>query len=429
MSRLTIALSLAAAVALVGVAIFVGSQAVGAPAASTDWPQWRGVHRDANSAETGLLKAWPKEGPPLLWKMEGMGKGLSGIAIVGATGYTTGDIDEAECIVAVDLATQKVLWSTKVGRNWPGGPQGPGAHCVPTVDGDMLYVTTPNGDVAAVTTAGKPVWSKNFKSDFGGQLMSGWGYSESPLVDGDKVIVTPGAKTLIVALNKKTGEEIWKSPAGEKAGYASCIISEGGGVRQYVTNTEKGLVSVEAKTGKVLWRNGTATKGTANIPTPIARGDFVYGSNGYEGGGVLVKLSADGAGGVKAEEIKSLPAKTFQNHHGGMVLVGDCIYAGSGQNAGKPTCIDFKTGEVKWQEQKAPADGSAAVMAADGCVYTRYEGGLVVLSAASPDGYKELGRFTPPVVNKPAWAHPVISNGKLYLRDQNTLMCYDIKAK
>ncbi len=361
--------------------------------------------------------------------MEGLGKGLSSLAVVGNTAYTLGDRDDAACVVAIDLATQKVAWSTKVGRSWPGGPQGPGEHSTPTVDGDMLYVTTPQGDLAALTTAGKIVWSKNFKTDFGGAVMSQWGFSESPLVDGDKLICTPGGKdALIVALNKKTGEVVWKTPGDDKAGYASCVISEGGGVRQYVQNTGKGLVGVDAKTGKVLWRTSKGAKGTANIPTPVVRGDYVFGANGYNGGAVLLKLVGDGSGGVKAEEIKVLPAATFQNHHGNMVLVGDYIYAGSGQNAGKPTCIDFKTGEVKWQ-QESPGGGSASVAAADGCVYLHYEKGEVVLMAASPDGYKELGKFKPPVVNDPSWAHPVISGGKLFLRDQDTLMCYDIKAK
>ena len=172
--------------------ILAATLALTSVALAADWPQWRGINRDAVSSETGLLKTWPKEGPPLLWKMEGLGKGLSSLAVVGNTAYTLGDRDEAAYVVAIDLATQKAPWSTKVGRSWPGGPQGPGEHSTPTVDGDMLFVTTPQGDLAALTTAGKVVWSKNFKADFGGQMMSQWGFSESPLVDGDKLICTPG---------------------------------------------------------------------------------------------------------------------------------------------------------------------------------------------------------------------------------------------
>jgi outer membrane protein assembly factor BamB len=234
---------------------------------------------------------------------------------------------------------------------------------------------------------------------------------------------------MVAALNKKTGEVIWKTAMEDGVQYSSIMISEGGGVRQYVANLEKSFVGVDAKTGKMLWRNEKAHKGSGHIPTPIVRGDYVFGANGYGAGAVLLKLSADGSGGVKATEVKVLEAGTFENHHGGMVLMGDYVYGGSGHMKGKPTCIDFKTGDVKWQEAKQPGSGSAAVVAADGCVYLRYESGEVVLMAASAEGYKELSKFTPPVVNKPAWAHPVICGGKLYLRDQNTLMCYDIQAK
>jgi outer membrane protein assembly factor BamB len=423
MSRLTMGLALA---------VLAGMGAMGvlaAEKAGADWPQWQGPNRDSVSTETGLLKAWPKEGPPLLWKMEGLGKGLSSLAIVGTTGYTMGDQEDAACVVALDLANPKVLWSTKVGRTWPGGPNGPGTHSTPTVDGDRLYVTTPQGDLAALTTAGKVVWSKNFIKDFGSKNIQ-WGFSESPLIDGEKLICTPGGKeALLAALDKKTGEAIWKTALEDGVQYGSCIVSEGGGVRQYVANLEKSFVGVEAKTGKVLWRNEKAHKGIGNIPTPVVRGDYVFGANGYGAGAVLLKLSADGAGGVKAEEVKVLEAGQFENHHGGVVLLGDYLYGGSGHMKGLPACIDFKTGAVKWKEDKQPGGGSAAVVAAEGCVYLRYESGEVVLMAASPDGYRELGKFMPPVVNKPAWAHPVILGGRLYLRDQDTLMCYDLKAK
>jgi outer membrane protein assembly factor BamB len=422
MSRLAMGLALAG---LGMMAVLAGA----AEKSGADWPQWQGPNRDSVSAETGLLKTWPKDGPPLLWKMEGLGTGLSSLAIIGQTAYTMGDRDDAAQVVAIDLAGQKVLWSTKIGRTWPGGPQGAGTHCTPTVDGDRLYVTTPQGDLAALTTAGKVVWKNNFITDFGSKNIQ-WGFSESPLIDGEKLICTPGGKdATLAALDKKTGEVIWKTVLDDGVQYGSCVISEGGGVRQYVANLEKSFVGVEAKTGKVLWRNEKAHKGMGNIPTPVVRGDYVFGANGYGAGALLLKLSADGAGGVKAEEIKFLEAGQFENHHGGVVLVGDYLYGGSGHMKGLPACIDFKTGEVKWKESQQPGKGSASVAAADGCVYLRYESGEVVLVAASPDGYKELGKFTPPVVNKPAWAHPVIADGKLYLRDQATLMCYDLKAK
>jgi outer membrane protein assembly factor BamB len=396
---------------------------------AADWPQWQGPNRDAASAETGLLKAWPEGGPPLLWKMEGLGTGLSSLAVVGNTAYTMGDLNDAACVIAIDLTTRKVLWTAKVGRTWPGGPQGPGEHCTPTVDGDRLYVTAVQGDLAALTTAGQIVWSKNFIRDFGSKNIQ-WGFSESPLIDGDKLICTPGAKdAMIVAFNKKTGDVVWKTAIDDGVQYGSIVVSEACGIRQYVANLEKSFVGLEAKSGKVLWRSEAAHKGSGNIPTPVVRGDFVFGANGYGAGAVLLKLVADGPGGVKAEEIKVFDAATYENHHGGTVLVGDYLYGGCGHMKGVPTCIDFRTGEVKWKKEPQPGKGSLAALAADGCVYLRMESGEVILIAASPDGYKELGRFTPPVVHTPAWSHPVISGGRLYLRDQDTLMCYDVKSK
>jgi outer membrane protein assembly factor BamB len=404
---------------------------------AADWPQWQGPNRDAVSTETGLLKAWPKEGPPLLWRMEGLGKGFSSVAIVGQTLYTMGDRGGAQYILAFDLKAKKALWEAKVGKGWDDG-----ARCTPTVDGDMVYGLGTDGDLVAVQAAdGKEVWRKNFGRDFGGHMMSQWGYSESPLIDGDKLICSPGAKdAMMVALGKKTGDVIWKAAGPDGAGYASPVVSEGGGVRQYVTNCGEGLVSVDAKTGKLLWQNKKIAHGTAHIPTPVVRGDLVFGANGYGGGGILLKLSADGSGGVKAEELKYLPEKQFQNHHGGMALVGDFIYAGSGHVAGQPVCINFKTGEIAWKQDKAPQDagwkkdnqpggGSAAVIAADGHIILRYESGDVVMFAASPQGYTQQGMFKPVFQQGASWAHPVILAGCLYLRENDVLMCYDLKAK
>jgi outer membrane protein assembly factor BamB len=405
---------------------------------AADWPQWRGPNRDAVSAETGLLKEWPKEGPTLLWKMEGLGKGFSSVSIVGDTLYTMGDRSGTSYIVAVDLKAHKVLWEAKVAKAWSDG-----TRCTPTVDGGMVYGLGPEtGDLVAVNAAdGKEVWRKNFNRDFGGHMMSGWGYSESPLIDGDKLICSPGAKdAMMVALGKKTGEVIWKAAGPDGAGYGSPVISEGGGVRQYVTNSGAGLVSVEAKTGKLLWKNSKIAHGTAHIPTPVVKGDLVFGANGYGGGGVLVKLSADGSGGVKAEEVKYLDAGKFQNHHGNMALVGDYIYAGSGHTAGVPICINAKTGDIVWKQDKAPqgagwkkgdqpGDGSAAIVAADGHIILRYESGDIVMFAATPQGYQQQGLFKPVFQQGPSWSHPVILNGCLYLRENDVLMCYDIKAK
>lgn len=405
-----------------------------APASGADWAQWRGVNRDGKSAETGLLQEWPADGPPLAWKIAGLGKGYAGVAVTGGKIFTMGDREGTCYIIALDLATQKELWAAKVGAPWGDG----GPRCTPTVDGDLVYGLNPNGDLVCVQAAdGKEVWRKNFGKDFGGKMMSGWGYSESPLVDGEKLVCTPGAKDAqIVALNKKTGETIWKAAMpdfGNKgqggAGYASIIISEAGGVRQYITLTGRGGIGVAAKDGKFLWGYNKVANGTANVPTPIVSGDYVFLTSGYgDGGAALLKLSA-ADGGVKAEEVYWLEAGTFQNHHGGMVLVGDHLYGGHGHNRGLPVCIELKTGKPVWKADKQPGSGSAAVAFADGCFYLRNENAVMVLIAATPEGYQLKGSFKLAAKNGPSWPHPVISGGKLFLRDNDNLMCYDIQKK
>ncbi|MBM4033677.1 MAG: polyvinylalcohol dehydrogenase [Planctomycetes bacterium] len=404
-------------------------------AMAADWPHFRGPKCDGICTETGLLKEWPAEGPKLLWTATGAGKGYSSMSIVGGKLYTMGDLrgetgGDAQHIIAFDLETQKVLWTAKV-----GGPHGDGSRCTPTVDGGLVYAVGTDGNLVCVQAAdGKEVWRKSFGSDFGGRMMSGWKYSESPLIDGDKLVCTPGGdKAAIVALNKKTGETIWKceplKPVGG-AGYASIVVSEGAGVRQYITLFGRGALSAKADDGKCLWQYPRIGNGTANIPSPVVDGDHVFVSTAYGTGAALLKLSA-ADGGVKAEQVYFLDAKTFQNHHGGMVKVGDHIYAGSGHNAGAPTCIEMKTGKVVWQESQ-PGGGSGAALFADGNLIIRYQGKEVCLIGASPDGYKLKGKFTPP--NKPgmggpAWPHPVIADGKLYLRHSNYIFCYDVKGQ
>jgi outer membrane protein assembly factor BamB len=285
---------------------------------------------------------------------------------------------------------------------------------------------------------GKEVWRKNFGKDFGGKMMSQWGFSESPLIDGDKVVVTPGAAdAMIVALNKKTGALIWKSAQpdiGSKgkdgAAYSSIVIGQCAGVKQYITLTGRGVIGVRAEDGKFLWGYNKAINNVANITSPVVKGDTVFASSAYGTGSALLKLSADGQGGVKAEEVYFLDAKTFANHHGGVVLVGDYLYGGTGQNAGLPVCIEMATGKIVWKAPKAEAGGSAAVLYADGNVIFRYEKDAVVaLIAATPDGYKLQGTFKAAASDGPSWAHPVIQDGKLYLRSHDTLMCYNVSAK
>ena len=271
--------------------------------------------------------------------------------------------------------------------------------------------------------------------------MSGWGYSESLLVDADKLICTPGGRdAVMVALNKRTGDDVWRCaiPAAEQlgqrgrdgAGYASAVISEACGVRQYVQQIGKGLISVDANSGKFLWSYNAAAGRTANIPDAVVKGDYVFGSSGYSpGGSGLVKLTKTD-GGVAAEQVYFLPEDTFRNHHGGMVLVGDYIYGGHGQNQGFPTCIELATGKLTWERLRPPtgANGSAAVIYADGHLYFRYQSAVMVLIKADPQKYEVVSTFKIPQDERvSSWSHPVIHDGKLFLREQDKLLVYDLR--
>jgi len=407
-------------------------------ASAADWPQWRGPNRDGLCTETGLLKEWPDGGPPLLWTANGLGTGFSTVSIVGTTLFTMGDLAKAEAklqyVIAIDLGTKKTIWTAKVGP-----PHGDGPRCAPTVDEGLVYALGTSGDLVCVEAAsGKEVWHKHLQKDLGGGGNPGWKFSESPLVDGEKLICTPGgAQSLLAALNKKTGEVIWKStvPASARRGnihaeYSSPVVAEVGGVRQYLTLLySAGLVSVAAKDGQFLWNYPRIANGTANIPTALVDGDEVFTSTAYQRGAALLKLASTADGGTKATEVYFLDAKTFQNHHGGCVKVGDYLYGGSGHGQGAPTCIEWKTGKIVWQE-KQPGGGSAAVLYADGNLIFRYQEKQVVLVEATPEGYRQKGFFvTPPRpgAGGNAWPHPVICDGKLYLRHGDVLYCYDVK--
>jgi outer membrane protein assembly factor BamB len=293
------------------------------------------------------------------------------------------------------------------------------------VDGELLYALGSNGDLTCLETAkGTVRWRKSLRNDLGGQP-GNWAYAESPLIDGDTLVCTPGGKTAtLAALNKKTGDVIWKSavPGGDQAAYASVIVVEVGGVKQYVQLLQKGVVGVDAKTGKFLWRYDKTAQGSpANIPTPLARDAFVYTSTGRGGGG-LVELKVSN-GTVTAEPVyfnKKLPTAI-----GGTVAVGGYLYGTTGQGL---LCVEFTTGKVQWQ---ARGVGAGAVCYPEGHLYLHGEKGDVALVEATPKEYREKGRFTPP--DQPdrgraqAWVYPVVANGRLYIRDQGVLWCYDVK--
>jgi outer membrane protein assembly factor BamB len=398
-----------------------------------DWPQWRGPNRDGISKETGLLKTWPKDGPKQVWKNDMVGGGYSTPSIVGDRVYLMGDKNDQEYLMALDAKTGKQVWSTAIGKIGPN-PKGmsyPGPRSTPTVDDNLMYVLGSDGDLACVEkSAGDIKWKKNLKTDFAGKVGM-WAYAESPLVDGDVVVCTPGGKeATLAALNKKAGETVWKCsvPQGDAAGYGSVMVLETGGAREYVQFLAGGVVGVDAKTGKFLWRYDKTKDMAATIPTPVVRDDLVFTSTSRNGSG-LVRVKAD-KDAATAEEVYY--NKTALNSIGTPVHVGDYLYATDGKN--QLVCMDFKTGEVKWRD---PSVGTASLCFADGMLYVRGQGGggfgaekpsFVALVEATPTGYKEHGRFEQPQHgNRPAWPHPVVANGKLYLRDQGVLFCYDVK--
>lgn len=406
---------------------------------ANDWPQWRGVHRDGKATEKGLKLDWNGQAPKHLWTTDGMGGGYASVSVVNGRLYTTGNLPEGQGVICVDANSGKLLWSTAVTPEQPKHGY-EGSRCTPTVDGEFLYTVTSNGLLTCLrANDGEIVWTREFK-DFGGKMMSGWGFSESPLVDGDLVLCTPGgSEAMIVALNKVNGEVVWKSAvpdlgdAGKPgAGYASIVVSNGGGVKQYVTLVGQGVIGVRASDGKYMWGYNPVANGTANIPTPIVLGDHIFASSGYGTGACLLELKSDGNGGVTASEKYFLEAKTFQNHHGQMVAEGEYIYAGHDHNKGFPICLHWPTGEVKWVEQDKERmkernwEGSAAITKVNDQILFRYQNGSLALVTASPAGFESKGSFMPAYQEGKSWAHPVVVGDKLYLREQNKLMCYQL---
>ncbi|HET7294010.1 MAG TPA: PQQ-binding-like beta-propeller repeat protein [Vicinamibacteria bacterium] len=411
---------------------------LGAPGAdAADWPGWRGPNRDATSRETGLLAEWPASGPPLAWKVSGVGAGFSSVAAAAGRIYTMGDSGGSQHVLALDASDGRLLWSARVGPAW--SDQYGGSRSTPSVDGELLYALGTEGDLVCLETAtGRERWRKSLPRDFGGVMMSGWKFSESPLVDGDRLVFTAGARdAALVAVDKRTGATIWKAavpdlgPRGrDGAAYSSIVISNGAGVKQYVQLMGRGLVGIRASDGKFLWGYNRVANDTANIATPLVRLNWVFASTGYQTGAALLELSKTPEGGVAAKELYFLEPGSFQNHHGGMVLVGSNVFAGHGHNKGFPICLDLVSGKTVWGgDIRNAGSGSAAVMYADGRLYFRYQNGVVLLIEASAAGYKERGSFTIPDVRSPSWPHLVVADGRLYVREQDTLYAYDVRAR
>lgn len=431
---------------MVGRAVLVVSLSLTPTLFAADWPQFRGPARDGHSADTGLLKSWPKGGPKLAWTFTGGGVGYAGPAVVGDRLYTCGGKGEEEFVYALDVKANPpaVLWSAKIGPlfTWQGNSWNAGPNVTPTVDGDRVFALGGFGDLVCVEAkTGKELWRVNYANDLGGEVNPigggltrpsplGWGNAAAPLVDGDALVCVVGGKRgLFAGLDKTTGKVLWRSAdVKEQAPYSSPVAAKIDGVPQYVAATNKGLVGVGTK-GELLWRYDRAAPfDDVVISTPVVRDGIAAVSVGFGEGIEAVTVAPDAGGAFKAT--KRYASKEIQNRDGGLVLVGDHLYGHSEQ--GGWLCAEFKTGKVLWTEGKALARG--VVSTADGKLYCAAEkGGAVVLLDPSTDEWKEAGRLTLPAASKlrkpqgMIWTHPVIANGRLYLRDQDLLFCYEVK--
>ncbi|MBX3414128.1 MAG: PQQ-like beta-propeller repeat protein [Pirellulales bacterium] len=398
-----------------------------------NWPTFRGANRSAVAPDRDLLDAWPEGGPKLLWQTSGAGRGYSSLAVANGRVYTLGDNipgaeDQDEYLTCFDEADGKLLWKLKAGPPWnEGKPTWQGSRSTPTVDGDRVYFLTPHGVLVGADTDGNEIWRKDLRNDFGGVKADNWGYGESVLIDGEKLVCTPGGPTnTMVALDKNNGETIWTMirPEDRGAGHASIVVAEIEGTRIYVQATGSGPMGVRADDGKLLWKFDIEQT-TAVIPTPIVRDELVFFVAGYGRGGALLKQVPADDGAIDVEVV--YPLKTeLGNKHGGVVLVGDYLY-GDSEDRGIPYCAELLTGEVKWKSRGAGRE-SASVAAADGHLYIHYANGTMTLVEASPEELKETGVFeVPGSGDNPGWAHPVITGGKLYLREGDVIVCYDVR--
>ena len=407
--------------------------------AQQQWTQWRGQNRKNHSSETGLFEKWGSSGPKSLWTATGLGSGYATVTVADGKIFTSGNTESEQQVAAYSLDGNQ-LWARPITNVLPKH-QYMGSRTTPTWHDGKLYVVGSDGSISCLEAKnGKQIWSRKFK-EWGGRMMSIWGFSESPLVDGDVVVCTPGGpEGMVVALDRLTGEDVWvcKLPDyGEEygvngkslmdgAGYCSVVISEGGGVKQYVQLVGRGLFGIRASDGKLLWRYKKVANGTANIPTPIVDGDYIFASTSYNTGSALLKLVADGES-VSVEEQYWLDSKTFQNKLGGMTLVDGHIYCGHGNGSGLPICLEMMTGEVKWGPLRAKGKGESSLIYADGHLVWRRQDGQVILTKVNASEMEVVNPVMPEFQEDNSWAQPVICDGVMYLREQDKLMAYQLK--
>jgi outer membrane protein assembly factor BamB len=386
-------------------------------ASQPDWPQWRGPERTNISRETGLLKQWPSGGPKLLWTAKGLGSGYGTVAIRGDRIYVQGTKDRQSVVFALDRSSGEPVWNAPLGATLDQD-RGPGPRSTPTVDGDLVCALSENGDLACMRAAdGRAVWKKSIR-DFSGRNPN-WLISESPLVDGQKLIFTPGGeRNGMVAVDKTNGRDIWVcQELNDAPGYASCIVADVGGVRTIMNLTSRAGVGVRANDGKLLWRYEAPANRVANCTTPVYHDNKVFYTSAYGTGGGLLALEPQ-SGAVATREVYF--TRDMQNHHGGVLLHNGHLYGFSNAIL---TCLEFATGAVKWRDRSV---GKGSLTYADGNLYVLSENNVLALVTASPERYVEKGRTDIEDQGRPSWAHPVVCGGRLYVRNQGYLNCYQV---
>ena len=389
--------------------------------ATDDWPQWRGSERNGLSKETGLLDNWPPQGPPKVWAIDQLGSGYGTVSTQGERLFVQGTRAGDSVLHCIHRDDGELVWTRPIGRSL-GHSRGDGPRGTPGLEGDCVYALTENGDLAAMKVEdGSFIWRRNILEDFGGKNPN-WLISESPLIDGNRLIVTPGGRDAsVVALDKMTGETIWTSEGlSDQAGYSSCIVAEIDGIRLIMAFTSRAAVGLRASDGVVMWRYEPVANRTANVATPVFHENRVFYSSAYGTGAALLELKSEGDR-IIADEVYF--TRDMQNHHGGVILVDGFIYGFSGSIL---TCLDFETGKQVWRNRSV---GKGSLTFADGHLYLVGEGNEVGLARATPEGYIEKGRFSIEDQGRPSWAHPVVSGGRLYIRNLGTLTCYDISSR
>ncbi len=387
------------------------------------WPEFRGANRDSISLETGLLKKWPADGPPLIWKYSDCGKGFSGVSIADGRIYCAGDFGKREMIFALSL-DGKLLWQAPNGESWRGSC--PGSRTTPTYSGGVLYHMNPAGRVAAFGAKdGKEIWSVDLKKRF--QARFGvWALAENLIVDGDKVLCLPGgAKALAAALDKKTGKTVWTATGlADRAAYCTPVIATHKGVRQMITMTARSVISIEVKTGKLLWTHPYPMGYPQHATPPVYYNGHVFVACGHSTGGTMLRISSDGRSVKKVWYMRK-----FDNCHGGVMRIGNRLYGSGCRVGGKGFyCVDFQTGKLLGSNQEV---GKISILQADGMLYGLNHTGPMYLMKLTDDGIEIVSRFNMPDKRKTNiyLAHPVICGGRLYLREGNNLYAHDIRAK